>query len=276
MKKPSPKSKSKPASLYTHIAVVLDRSGSMDSMKAEIIGGFNSFLSDQQKVPGRATMTLVQFDDQIENLADFLDLDSIKPLNEKTYVPRGMTKLYDAIGLTVKTVRDKINGIATRPDKVLVIILTDGQENSSQEYTTASIKSLLEEQQKAGWEFTFIGANQDAILTARGIGLTKSAANLTFSATPDGAKAMMRSLSASTVSYRCCASAGFAYGDEDRDAQNLSPQSSTASSTKAAFAENGYLAGKLGGLARAASMTSKARSSVASHAAKARWAKASV
>lgn len=257
--------------------MVLDRSGSMDSMKREIIGGFNSFLEDQKEVPGSATMTLVQFDDQIDRLAAFKPLSEIKPLDDATYVPRGCTRLYDAIGLTVTTVKDEIKKADEKPDKVLVVILTDGMENASQEYETNSIKSLLEAQQAAGWEFTFIGANQDAILTARGIGLTNAAANMTYAATPKGAVNMMASLSAATASFRCAPSGvSMRYSKADREAQELDPQTSSTYSHKAVFSEHGSAAGSLGGTARAASMTQKQRTNIASNAAKARWSKKSV
>lgn len=261
----------------THISVVLDRSGSMDSMKREIIGGFNNFLKDQMEVPGTATMTLVQFDDQIDRLASFKPLSEIKPLDDSSYVPRGCTKLYDAIGLTVKTTKDDIAKSGEKPEKVLVVILTDGLENSSQEYDTNSIKSLLEAQQKEGWEFTFIGANQDAILTARGIGLTNAASNLTYAATPDGAVNMMASLSSATKSFRCSAAGShLKYSKSDRDAQEMDPSSFHAYAHKAVFSEHGHSAGKIGGTARAASMTQKQRTNIASNAAKARWSKRSV
>lgn len=261
----------------THIAVVLDRSGSMDSMKREIIGGFNNFLKEQQEVPGTATMTLVQFDDSIDRLASFKPLADMKPLDESTYVPRGCTKLYDAIGLTVNSVKDEISKASDKPEKVLVVILTDGMENASQEYETNSIKSLLEAQQKDGWEFTFIGANQDAILTARGIGLTNAASNITYAATPKGAMRMMASLSAATSKYRCSAEGEhLAYTKADRDEQESDPSMAHAFSHKAAFSEHGSAAGTIGGAARSASLTQKQRTKIASNAAKARWSKHSV
>ncbi len=261
----------------THIGVVLDRSGSMDSMKREIIGGFNNFLKEQQEVPGTATMTFVQFDDQIDRLASFKELKEITPLDETTYVPRGCTKLYDAIGLTVNSIKDEIGKAAEKPDKVLVLILTDGMENASQEYDTDKIKSLLEAQQKEGWEFSFIGANQDAILTARGIGLSNAASNITYAATPKGAINMMRSMSTATASFRCSVGGEhYAYAQKDRDAQEMNPASAAAFTSKAAFTENGTKAGNLGGFARAANMTQKQRTTQASNAAKARWSKKSV
>lgn len=261
----------------THIAVVLDRSGSMASMKNEIIGGFNGFLDDQKQVEGTATMTLVQFDNEIDRLADFKPLAEIEQLTDKTYVPRGCTRLYDAIGLTVNSVKEAISKAAEKPDKVLVVILTDGMENASQEYNTDGIRDLLEERQKEGWEFSFIGANQDAILTAKGIGIQNLAANITFAATPEGAGNVMRSMSMATSAYRCSApNEAFAYAKSDHDAQQIDPAFSHASYGKAVRSEDGYTSGKAGGAARAASMSPQKRSKQASTAAKARWSKKSV
>ena len=261
----------------THIAVVLDRSGSMESMKREIIGGFNGFVQDQKEVPGTATLTLVQFDNEIDRLASFKPLADVKPLDDSTYVPRGVTRLYDAIGLTVNTVKEEIAKAEDKPDKVLIVVLTDGLENASQEYDTAQIKTLLEERQKAGWEFTFIGANQDAILTARGIGLHNAASNLTYAATPQGAVNMMASLSTATAAFRCSAQGThLKYSKEDRDQQESNPGSIASYVSKATFSEHGHMAGSKGGPARAASLTPKQRTSIASNAAKARWSKKSV
>lgn len=266
----------KNAGLNTHIAIVLDRSGSMSSIRNEIIGGFNAFLKDQQAVKGTATLTLVQFDNEIDRLASFAAIDGVSPLNDKTYVPRGMTKLYDAIGLTVTSTQDDIGKAKTKPDKVLVVILTDGMENSSQEYDATKIKTLLEDRQRDGWEFSFIGANQDAVLTARGIGLANAASNITFSATKDGAQNIMRSLSHATTSFRCSASAPMAYSTQDREAQTGTPGSSFEEAKKAVFSEHGHHAGSIGGPARSASLTPKRRSDIARTAAQARWSRESV
>lgn len=262
---------------HTHIAVVLDRSGSMDSMRREIIGGFNSFLEDQKEVAGTATLTLVQFDNELDRLADFKPLAEIKPLDESTYVPRGCTRLYDAIGLTVNTVKESIEKATQKPDKVLVLILTDGMENASQEYSTDGIKSMLEERQKAGWEFSFIGANQDAILTARGIGLRNAASNISYAATPEGASNIMASMSHATATFRCAAMGqSLSYSKQDRESQDLNPKGAASSISHAVFSEHGHSAGTAGGNARASSLTKKERSSIARTAAKARWSRKSV
>lgn len=245
----------------------------MEAMKDEIVGGFNAFIEDQKKVPSPATLTLVQFDNEIDRLLSNEPLDKVKPWTKDQFQPRGCTRLYDAIGLTVNTLKDTIDKMPAKPDKVLVCILTDGLENSSQEYTTDTIKELLEERQKAGWEFTFIGANQDAVLTARGIGLAHAASNLTYAATREGTQCMMDSLSKATMSYRC-ASAGtkFSYTSEDWDNQVLDPQTATAGIARGTFAENA----SKGGDSRAKHLPAEKRKTIARKAARARWSRNSV
>lgn len=174
--KKKPAAKAKP---YTHIAAVLDRSGSMASVKESIIAGFNSFLADQCKDRAEDTLTLVQFDDHIDRLQTFTPLRKVTPLTDQTYLPRGSTRLLDAIGQTIKTVQDEIAklGKGKAPDKVLVAIITDGQENASQEYRRDDISQLISTLSASGWRFTFIGSNQDAILSATNIGVPQQIAS---------------------------------------------------------------------------------------------------
>lgn len=147
----------------TEVVVVLDRSGSMSSCKTGTLEGFNTFLNEQQNAAGDGFMTLVQFDDQYQ--VDYQSVNSklVAPLTDATFVPRGMTALHDAIGKT-------INGLKTDRDVVFVII-TDGLENASREFTKESIKTLIEDKTKQGWKFIYLGANQDAVLVGSGIGV---------------------------------------------------------------------------------------------------------
>lgn len=147
----------------TEVVVVLDRSGSMSSCKTGTLEGFNTFLNEQQNAAGDGFMTLVQFDDQYQ--VDYQSVNSklVAPLTDATFVPRGMTALHDAIGKT-------INGLKTDRDVVFVII-TDGLENASREFTKEAIKTLIEDKTKQGWKFIYLGANQDAVLVGSGIGV---------------------------------------------------------------------------------------------------------
>jgi hypothetical protein len=167
----------------TYIAVVLDRSGSMESCKQPTISGFNEFLHQQKLEPGDARLYLAQFDHEYDLLYD-------KPLREAdeltgyTYQPRGMTALYDAIGRTIKTLGEKFakQPEKERPGKVLVAIITDGYENHSTEYFRHQIADMVKEQQeKYSWRFVFIGANQDAIFTAAQMNINRGSA-ITYTA----------------------------------------------------------------------------------------------
>lgn len=191
---------------YTHISLVLDRSGSMDQIKKDTIGGFNSFLKSQKECPGEATFSMVQFDTEYEVIHDFKNIRDIPDLTEETFSPRGMTALYDAIGRCVKVTGEKLSAMKEedRPEKVLVVILTDGEENSSKEFKSDGIKVMIDHQQgKYSWSFVFIGANQDAVLAAQNIGI-KSGNALNLCANAVGTSAVYSSLSNNVTSYRCC------------------------------------------------------------------------
>lgn len=145
---------------YTHITLVVDRSGSMNAVQEDAQGGINTLLEEQFALDGKLTVTLVQFDTSV---------DTVKRLaNEKfTYElqPRGMTALLDAVGLEIiKTGRDlALMKEKDRPAKVLFVVVTDGEENSSREYTIEKVKELTENQKsRYNWDFQFIGADQAA------------------------------------------------------------------------------------------------------------------
>jgi hypothetical protein len=172
----------------TDITIILDRSGSMESVKQDTIGGFNSFLSEQQKVAGEAALSLVQFDDQYEVVYEDQDIAAADRLTEATFQPRGSTALFDAVGRTINAVGRRLAAQPEemRPDKVLLVIMTDGFENASQEFTAAKISEMINHQHNVySWEFMFIGANQDAVLSAREIGIPATA-SLTYAANSEG------------------------------------------------------------------------------------------
>lgn len=158
----------------TEIACVLDRSGSMEPIREDAIGGFNSFLESQKKQPGEARLTLVLFDNEYLVPENGTPLARVKPLDATTYVPRGSTALYDAIGRTINEVGARLAATPEpdRPGKVIVAILTDGQENASTEFTRETIAGMISHQRKAySWEFVFLAANQDAVTAARDIAI---------------------------------------------------------------------------------------------------------
>ena len=163
----------------TELVFILDRSGSMSGLEKDTIGGYNSFVSKQQKEGGQANLTTVLFDSQYELLHDRLDIDKVEPLTNKEYYARGTTALLDAIGITIKAIGKKLEETkeSDRPNKVLFVITTDGQENASREYSSNMIKEMIEHQkEKYSWEFLFLGANIDAVSTASSIGIKKEMA----------------------------------------------------------------------------------------------------
>jgi hypothetical protein len=163
----------------TYIAVVLDRSGSMESVKAETISGFNHFLKEQKEQGANARLTLVQFDSQSTDfLTENQPVRDAQPLTEDIYQPRGMTPLLDALGATINSTGKTLNAIpeANRPDKVVFVIITDGEENASHQFTRAQIKEMIEHQSQVyKWQFVYLGANQDAFAEAGEIGINPAA-----------------------------------------------------------------------------------------------------
>jgi Mg-chelatase subunit ChlD len=187
-----------------HIYFVLDRSGSMESIAGDVIGGFNAFLTEQKADGDDAVMTLIQFDtgDPHEVLADALPLAEIPPLTAATFVPRGGTPLYDAMGQVIAdaTIRAERRAAAALPDEEIVFVtFTDGEENSSVEYSKAKLFNLVTKREAQDWAFVFLGANQDSYAEGGGIGLASG--NIQdFDA--GSAPLAFRSLSASMLSKR--------------------------------------------------------------------------
>lgn len=187
----------------TEIICILDRSGSMSSIIDDAIGGFNSFIDEQKKLDEPATVTVALFDDQYELLYDNVDLKEVKRMKKSDWLPRGMTALYDAIGRTINTRVAAVKKMKKkdRPDKFLVVIVTDGHENASSEFNQQSIFSLIDKQKKNDWQFIFLAANQDAMKVGTSFGI--SAGNtLTFTANSTGTQTMYSSIATATKTYR--------------------------------------------------------------------------
>jgi hypothetical protein len=175
----------------TAIAYILDRSGSMQSLASDAIGGFNSFLAGQKEEEGRAIFTLVLFDHEYLVAHKNMDIQQVPDLDERTYIPRGSTALLDAIGRTIDDLGTHLAGLpeAQRPGKIIVAIYTDGLENASTDYSDERIAKLIKQQQEVyNWEFLFLAANQDAVATARKMAIPASQA-VNFAPTPQGVRA---------------------------------------------------------------------------------------
>lgn len=186
---------------YTHMSFLLDASGSMAAIKSDVEGGFDAFIADQRKEPGRCTVTLADFsgpgDYQVRYAGK--DLAEVEPLQLH---PRGMTALLDSIGRLVTETGQFLAALPEdqRPGLVIVGIMTDGLENSSQEWTHAGIKALIEQQEQGyNWVFHYLGANQDAIEVGAHLGV-RSDSSLTYS--PAAAGSAMEAYSASLTAMR--------------------------------------------------------------------------
>jgi hypothetical protein len=155
----------------TDITLVVDRSGSMQSIQEDAEGGVNSFVKQQAGEPGEALLTLVQFDTEYEFLHKGVPISQV-PKYE--LVPRGMTALLDAVGRAINETGERLAKMdeQNRPGLVVFVVMTDGQENSSQEFSKADIKAMIQRQQDTyNWHFTFLGANQDAFAEAGDMGI---------------------------------------------------------------------------------------------------------
>jgi hypothetical protein len=191
-----------PTNEKTQIICILDRSGSMSSIISDSIGGFNTFLRKQKELKDEATITVVLFDNEYNLLYDNIDIKKAEELTSKIWIPRGMTALYDAIGKTINNVRSTHARLGNeKPSKVLVCIVTDGEENASHEYKLDDIKKLIKECENDNWNIIYLAANQDAFSVGQSFGV--SAGNtFTYTATADGVNAMYDAFYASTSVYR--------------------------------------------------------------------------
>jgi uncharacterized protein YegL len=205
---------------YTHVSLVLDRSGSMSSIKTDTIGSFNEFIKGQKEDPSECTFSMIQFDDQYEVVHDFKKLADVPDLDGKTFVPRGSTALLDAIGRTINDTGKRLEKMAEadRPERNIFVILTDGQENCSKEFTKAMISDMIKHQsEKYNWQFIYLGANQDAIAEARDYGIKLGNA-MTFAATGLGIDDTMKSVNCATKLYRGMSTAEYSTANVTVDA----------------------------------------------------------
>ena len=163
----------------TEIVFILDRSGSMSGLEADTIGGFNSMIEKQKKAEGEALISTVLFDNTSEVIHDRVSVQNIKPMTDEEYTVRGCTALLDAIGGAIHHIGN-VHKYARKedvPENTIFIITTDGYENASYRYSSDKVKRMIEhEKEKYGWEFLFIGANIDAVETAKRYGIDQDRA----------------------------------------------------------------------------------------------------
>lgn len=163
----------------TELVFILDRSGSMAGLESDTIGGFNSLIEKQKKQHGECYISTVLFDNESEVLHDRIKLSEIKKMTDKDYYVRGCTALIDAIGGAIHHIANihKYARPEDVPEHTMFVIMTDGYENASHIYTSDRVKSMIKhEKEKYGWEFLFIGANIDAVETAKNFGINENRA----------------------------------------------------------------------------------------------------
>ncbi|KIL50700.1 hypothetical protein KP77_13200 [Jeotgalibacillus alimentarius] len=163
----------------TELVFILDKSGSMSGLESDTIGGYNSMLEKQIMIKGDCNITTILFDHTYELLHDRMDIREVSPLKEKDYQIGGSTALLDAVGRTLHKMINvqKVAETDARTEKVMFVMITDGEENSSREYSAGTIKALIEQQKtEYGWEFVFLGANLDAVKTADRYGISSDRA----------------------------------------------------------------------------------------------------
>jgi hypothetical protein len=190
----------------------------MSTVAPDTIGGFNRFLDDQQKAPGTASISLHQFDHEYETVLNGIDVKRAQPLTSATFVPRGNTALMDAIGRSIVDTGSRIERMPNheRPEKVVMVIVTDGRENASKEYNQAKVHEMITHQRdKYAWEFVFLGANQDAIKAATNLGMAAGNA-MSYAHNAAGSTKAFASVGSNLKKFRCGTVMDMAYTDEDR------------------------------------------------------------
>lgn len=169
----------------TEMIFIIDRSGSMSSFTSDTINGYNSMIQEQKKNNVNALITTVLFDHEYQIINDATPIQEVNPLTENEYYARGTTALLDTIAFTLTNVGSRLYNTNEndRPHKVIVTIITDGQENASKIFGRNSVKEMIEHQQNVySWEFMFIGSNLDAITEASSLGINiNNATNYTSS-----------------------------------------------------------------------------------------------
>jgi uncharacterized protein YegL len=188
----------------TELVFILDRSGSMSGLEADTVGGFNSMIEKQKKQDGQAFVSTVLFDNDSEVVHDRVDLRKITPLTDKEYYVRGCTALLDAIGGAIHHIGNihKYARDEDVPEHTLFVITTDGMENASNSYDAATVKKMIERQkEKYGWEFIFLGANIDAVKTAKHFGILEDRA-VTYTCDNEGTNLSYEVMSEAICSVR--------------------------------------------------------------------------
>ncbi|MCG1024505.1 vWA domain-containing protein [Dehalobacter sp.] len=198
------------------LVFILDKSGSMGGLETDTIGGYNAMLAKQQAVEGECLITTALFDNNYELLHDRIDIKAVSLITEKEYQVGGATALLDAIGGTIHKIGNAQKNTAEdyRAEKVMFVIITDGEENSSREYSAEQIKQMIERQKtRYGWEFIFLGANIDAVETAGRFGISADRAQ-NYHSDSEGVELNFRVMSEAVATFRECAAMPKGWNEE--------------------------------------------------------------
>lgn len=198
---------------YTAIQLIVDRSGSMERIRVEAENSINSFIKSQRVLPGEATIQIIEFDDSYDVVVPSTNIQ-----NDISYklIPGGLTALNDAIGRGVQELGSQLAALTEdlRPAKVIVVIITDGAENASREFTQSAVREMISHQKDVyGWDFLFLAANQDAVLTASAYDIDSGSA-ISFGANAAGVRGVTATMDSYVEGTR--SGRGYEISDEDR------------------------------------------------------------
>lgn len=208
---------------YTHITVILDRSGSMHRIADDIIGGFNDFVHRQKEGTGTATLTLVQFDtqDPYEVIHWFKPIGEIPPLTNQTFIPRAGTPLWDAVGRAIADLERSLSLLVptAQPEQIVMVVVTDGMENASRQFRGGQIRQMItEKSEKHQWQFVYLSADLNAVNEAEQTGFSK-AASMSYDPNAAGVKSAWHSTADTIRKYRNKSQASVHFSEADRQRQ---------------------------------------------------------
>lgn len=189
----------------TEVIFVIDKSGSMGNLVSDTIGGFNGFIESQKAQDDKTTLTTILFDTEWKIMHDGVDVHNVKPMTTLDYIPGGGTAMLDAVGEIINKVQERHDNLGNeKPDNVLFVIITDGEENSSHRFKKSQIEKMIKHQTNGhGWKFMFLGANMDAVKEAESIGINKDYA-LNYSWSPQGTSSAYYTVTRATDAVKAC------------------------------------------------------------------------
>lgn len=190
----------------SEVVFIIDRSGSMSGLESDTIGGFNSMLAKQKKLDGKAYVSTVLFNHESEVVHDRVDISRVKEMTSRDYFVGGCTALIDALGGAIKHTEMIHRYVREEdvPEHTMFVIITDGYENASSKFSSSEVKALVEQKKELGWEFLFLGANIDAVETARTYGISEDRA-VDYQCDSEGTQVNFAAVSDAVCAMRCSA-----------------------------------------------------------------------